>query len=357
VIALQDLGWDSVRDAEWAEAPRGDDVPGRVVLEHNHIYRVLGAGGEVLAEATGRLKHRAGGRNELPSVGDWVALRVAPPGQRSQIRGLLRRHGAFSRKAAGRGTEEQVIAANIDLVFVVFGLDTPLKLRAIERYLVVTERSGARPVVVLNKRDVHPDVAGAVAEVTAAVGDVPVHATSAREDHPPDALIAYLAPGRTVALLGPSGAGKSSLVNRLVGHELLATGDVREWDARGRHTSVHRQLVIRAEGGLIIDTPGMRELQLWDADEGIGEAFDDIALLAGGCRFRDCRHDHEPGCAVKAAVDREELDAGRYAHYVQLAHEQAAMETKRDERALLDAKREAKIGSKALKSLQKDRGR
>jgi ribosome biogenesis GTPase len=357
MIALADLGWDAARELEWAEAARGGDVPGRLVLEHNHIYRVLTADGEVLAEAAGRLKHRAGGRHELPAVGDWVAVRVAPAGHRSQIRGLLRRRSAFSRKAAGRETEEQVVAANIDLVFVVFGLDAPLKVRAIERYLVVARRSGARPVVVLNKRDVDPDPAGAVAEVTAAIGDVPVHATSTREGDSVKALVGYLAQGRTVALLGPSGAGKSSLVNQLVGHERLPTGDVREWDARGRHTSVHRELVVRAEGGLIIDTPGMRELQLWDTDEVVAEVFDDIAVLAEVCRFRDCRHDREPGCAVKAAVDDGALDARRYESYVKLAREQAALEQKRDERALLDAKRQAKIGSKAMKSMQKHRGR
>jgi ribosome biogenesis GTPase len=357
VIDLGDLGWDTARELEWAAIQRGDDVPGRLVLEHNHIYRVLTADGEVLAEAAGRLKHRAGGRHELPAVGDWVIVRVARPGHRSQIRGILQRRSVFSRKAAGRETEEQVIAANIDEVFVVFGLDSPLKLRAIERYLVVARRSGARPVVVLNKRDLHPDVAAAVTEVTASVGDVPVHATSTREGYSLDSLAGYLAPGRTIALIGPSGAGKSSLVNQLVGHERLPTGDVREWDARGRHTSVHRELVVRAEGGLIIDTPGMRELQLWGTDDDVAGTFDDIAELARSCRFRDCQHEHEPGCAVKAAVDDGTLEGRRYESYLKLTREQAAVEQKRDERALLDAKRLGKIGSKALKAMQKDRGR
>jgi ribosome biogenesis GTPase / thiamine phosphate phosphatase len=352
---LARLGWDSARAAEWAAANRGSDLPGRVALEHNHVYRVLTAEGEVLAEATGRLKYQAEGRHELPAVGDWVAVRVAAPGQRSQIRALLPRRSAFTRMAAGRETAEQVIAANIDVVFIVFGLDAPLKLRAIERYLVVARRCGATPVVVLNKSDLHDDVAGAVAEATVSAGDVTVHATSAKGEGRLDALEQYLTEGRTVALLGPSGAGKSSLVNRLVGRELLPTGDVREWDARGRHTSVHRQLVMRAEGGLVIDTPGMRELQLWDTED-VNETFADIAALAESCRFRDCRHDAEPGCAVKQAVEDGTLDAARYDHFVRLTREQAATEARREERAQLEEKRQAKTTQRAIRSFYKQRG-
>ena len=350
------LGWDAAREAEWAAVDRKSTVPGRVALEHNHIYRVLTAGEEVLAELAGRLKFRAEGRYGLPTVGDWVALRVGPSGHGTQITGLLTRRSTFSRKAAGRETEEQVVAANIDTVFVVFGLDAPLKLRGIERYLVVAQRSGARPVVVLNKRDLHPDPAGVVAEVTAAVGDVPVHATSTQDDSLRQ-LERYFGEGQTVALLGPSGVGKSSIVNRLIGSEVLPTGAVREWDARGRHTSVHRQLILREAGGLLIDTPGMRELQLWDVDEPVGDAFADIAELASECRFRDCQHDAEPGCAVKAAVEAGRLDARRYESYLKLSREQQVVEQKRDERALLEAKRASKIVSKAIKAMQKQRGR
>ena len=356
-MILADLGWDAARDAEWATLGLPDVVPGRVALEHNHVYRVLTLAGEVLAEASGRLKHRAGGRNELPAVGDWVAVRLDPRGHRTLIRKVLGRRSVFSRRAAGRETEEQVIAANIDLVFIVFGLDAPLKPRAIERYLVVARRSGAQPVVVLNKTDLHPDPAAAADRHQArSSSDVPVHAVSAAQGDLAG-LSDYLSRGRTVALLGPSGAGKSSLVNVIIGRELLATGDVREWDQRGRHTSVHRHLVVRAEGGLVIDTPGMRELQLWDADAALGDAFADIADLAGGCRFRDCRHDREPGCAVKAAVEAGRIDAERYEHFVRLSREQAETEERRDERALLEEKRQSKIMGKALKSMQKDRGR
>jgi ribosome biogenesis GTPase len=286
-----------------------------------------------------------------------VAVRLGAKGHRSTIRAILKRKSWFSRKAAGRGTEEQVIAANIDVVLLVFGLDKPVNARAIERYLVVASRSGARPVVVLNKSDVVADVAGAVAEASAASGDVPVHAVSSVAAPGVAALERYLVEGQTLALLGPSGVGKSSIVNRLIGEDLLATGEVREWDQRGRHTSVHRQLVVRSAGGLIVDTPGMRELQLWDSDEHFGETFAEVAQLAAGCRFRDCRHDKEPGCAVKEAVATGALDSERYESYLKLRHEQDAMEKLRDARALLENKRLTKIQMKALKAMQKARGR
>jgi ribosome biogenesis GTPase len=356
MLELRRLGWDDGREAEWTAGGR-EHAPGRVALEHNHVYRVVTSTGEVLAEAAGSLKYRAGGRHELPAVGDWVLLRLGAPGHRSQIRALLPRRSAFTRRAAGRETVEQVVAANINVVFIVFGLDSPLKLRAIERYLVVARRSGAMPVVALNKSDLHADVAEAVADATVSAGDVPVHATSAKDGSTLEALEQYLTEGRTVALLGPSGAGKSSLVNRLVGREVLPTGDVREWDARGRHTSVHRELVLRAEGGVIIDTPGMRELQLWDTEDPMNDAFADIAILAESCRFRDCRHEAEPGCAVKQAVESGVLDAARYDHFVRLAREQAATEARREERGQLEAKRQARAGSKALKNLYRQRGR
>jgi ribosome biogenesis GTPase len=354
---LTALGWTPVWEETFTPLAADGLLPGRVSLEHNHVYRVLTAGGEQLAEAAGRIKYKATGRHELPAVGDWVGLRANPHGGPSVIRAILPRRSVFSRKAAGRETTEQVVAANVDTVFVVFGLDKPVNARAIERYLVVARKSGADPVVVLNKSDVVDDVAAAVAEATAAAGDIPVHAVCTRSGTGVAPLVPFLATGRTVALLGPSGAGKSSIVNRLVDRELLATGEVRDWDARGRHTSVHRQLVVREEGGLIIDTPGLREIQLWDAAEAFDDAFTDIASLAGGCKFRDCRHDREPGCAVKAAVDAGTLDAGRYESYLKLQREQAAFEKNREQRAGIEAKRQAKLGSKAYKAMQKQRGR
>jgi ribosome biogenesis GTPase len=272
------------------------------------------------------------------------------------IRAVLPRETWFSRKAAGRGTEEQVIAANIDTVLLVFGLDAPMNARRLERYLVPARRSRAEPVIVLNKADVCEDVAAAVAEATVAAQDVLTLAVSAREDRGLDELRKLVRAGRTLALLGPSGAGKSTIVNELAGREILATGEVREDDARGRHTSVHRQMVVLDGGGVIIDTPGMRELQLWDVDEAIDDAFQDIAALGAKCRFRDCKHDQEPGCAVKGAVEAGELDAARYASYIKLSHEREADEKRRDERALIDAKRVARTTERSVRKLRKARG-
>jgi len=329
--ALRQLGWNDQRRDEFAPLAAAGLVPGRVSLEHNQFYRVLTGAGERLAEATGRMKHAAGGRDELPVVGDWVGLRLDTSSDRAQIREILTRRTRFSRKVAGRVTVEQVLAANIDTVFVVFAIAPTLKARGIERYLAACRRSGARAVVVLNKTDLADDVEARVRDAQAVAEDAPVLAISAQSGLGIDRMEAYLGEGQTVVLLGPSGVGKSSIVNRLVGEERLPTGEVRPWDSRGRHTSVHRELVVRAAGGVIIDTPGIRELQLWESDS-LDDAFADIAQLGDACRFRDCKHDREPGCAVKAAVDGGLLAVARYQNFLKLQHEEEVMNKKKDER-------------------------
>lgn len=367
--SLAILGWDDRLAAAFEPHAAAGLVPGRVRLEHNHLYRVIGADREWLAEASGRIKHQATGRSALPAVGDWVALRPGETDGPALIRAILPRRTWFSRRAAGRRTDEQVVAANIDTVLVVFGLDRPVKRNAIDRYLVVAAGSGAEPVVVLNKADLSEDLAADLAEARAAAGAVRVFAVSATASPGVEALEPLLKVGQTLALLGPSGVGKSTIVNRLLGSELLPTGEVREWDARGRHTSVHRQLVVRAAGGLIVDTPGMRELRLWEDDAAGPATFPDVEDLSANCKFRDCQHDKEPGCAIKAAVESGTLDAARYESFMKLQRERADLGQERTERARIDAeradrtsknprtRRDEKIGSKALKALQKERGR
>lgn len=356
-MTLDDLGW-TARFAE-AFAPHLEAglEPGRVSLEHTHIYRVLTPDGERLARVAGRLRHAATRRADFPAVGDWVALEPAAAGQEARIRAVLPRATHFSRRAAGDRTEEQVVAANIDVVFLVSGLDHDFNPRRIERYLVTAWESGAAPVVVLNKADLVPDPSPFIAEASSSAPGVPVFAVSAKVPASLDAVRAQLTPNRTGALLGMSGVGKSSIVNGLIGEEVLRTHDVRGYDSRGRHTTTGRQLVLLPDGGILIDTPGMRELQLWDATEPPVTAFADIAELAEQCRFRDCRHASEPGCAVIAAADAGTLPPARLESYRKLQGEQAFLATQQDERARIEQKRAGRIGAKALRKRLKDKGR
>ena len=362
MIDLTELGW----DAQWAElfarhAP-ADAIPARVAIEFNHIYRVMTTDGELQAQMAGRLRHQAAGRHELAAVGDWVAVRRLSGEHSGVIEAVLPRRSKFSRKAAGELTEEQVVASNIDTVFIVMGLDRDYNLRRLERYLLTSYESGARPVVLLSKADLAEDVAGRVAEAQAAAPGVPVHATVAvRRTLPsgtiaePDVAVVYqhLGVGRTGALLGSSGAGKSTLINALLGTPVLKTAAVRASDSRGRHTTRHRQLIVLPGRGLLIDTPGMRELQLWDVAEASKETFEDIEALAASCHFTDCRHTDEPRCAVKAAVAEGQLAAARLASYVKLQDELRDLDARRDVRSRIEEKRRGKIMGRAIKQVYK----
>ena len=356
---LTALGWNPALGEAFQMYEAQGLVPGRVSLEHTHIYRVLTADGEWLARVAGRLRHEAVGRSDFPGVGDWVAVEPEAQGGEHRIRAVLPRSSRFSRRAAGDATEEQIVAANIDVVFIVGSLDHNFNPRRLERYLLVAQESGADPVIVLNKADlvVTPTELEARCDEVRALGpDVKVYAVSCQQPGTLEPLRRYLGPGRTGALLGSSGVGKSTIANRLIGHDLLRTNEVRDIDSKGRHTSTSRQLVLIPAGGMLIDTPGMRELQLWDAG-GLAETFTDIAAMADGCRFRDCRHKGEPGCAVLAAVAAGQLSAQRLESFVKLAAEQERAERQQDERALIEEKRKGKIGAKALQKRLRDKGR
>lgn len=357
-MRLAELGWDdalAARFEPWQDKP--DVQPGRVAIEFNHNYRVYVDGGEVEAVAAGRLKHQAADRAELPAVGDWVAVRKRPDEDRGSIQAVLPRRSWFSRRAAGNVTGEQVVAANVDVVFIVMGLDADFNVRRLERYLLLARESGATPVILLTKPDVSAGVPAQAAAVAALAGDTPVHVLSPKFNEGIDQVRQYLGTGRTGALLGSSGVGKSTIINRLVGVDLRRTREVRESDSRGRHTTTHRELVKLPEGGLIVDTPGMRELQLWDVQEAVRETFEDIERLADGCHFTDCRHREEPRCAVKAAVAEGRLVATRLESYLKLQDELAHLAAQQDERARLEEKRQSKVGSKALRARLREKGR
>jgi len=355
-LSLEDLGWTPGFAEAFAPFAGPGVEPARVSLEHTHIYRVITASGEHLARVAGRLRHDAGGRADFPAVGDWVVLEPSASGGDARIRAVLPRVTRFSRRAAGNPTEEQVVAANVDVVFLVSGLDHDFNPRRIERYLVTAWDSGASPVIVLNKADLVDDPGPFIVDVQRLAG-VPVHAVSAKDPASLAPVRGHLGRGRTAALLGMSGVGKSSIANALIGEDLLRTRDVREHDSRGRHTTSGRQMVLLADGGILIDTPGMRELQLWDTGDAVTEAFADIDALGEGCRFRDCRHAAEPGCAVVAAVADGRLPALRLESFRKLQQEQVYQATQQDERSRIELKRLGKIGAKALRSRLKDKGR
>ncbi len=346
---LESLGWTAAWAARFEPFAQEALIPARVALEHQHIYRVYTGGDEPLAHVAGRFRHRATARQEYPAVGDWVALERAHGHTRATIHAVLPRTSRFSRKAAGDVTAEQVVAANIDLVFLVSGLDRDFSLRRIERYLVTAREGGARPVLVLNKSDLCPNLPAVLDEVARAAAGAPVHAISSLTREGLDAIGPYLVRGRTIALLGSSGVGKSTLINVLLGHDRQRTRAVRAHDSRGRHTTTHRELVPLPQGALLIDTPGMRELSLWESESALDEAFEDIETLAHGCGFRDCLHDSEPRCAVKAAVADGRLPADRLASFHRLRRELRNLETKIDERAASEKKREQKILHKNIR--------
>lgn len=313
------------------DVPRRDPIVARIAAEHRQAYQVFSEAGAGPAKLTGRLAHELGAE-AFPGVGDWVTLQSAPaPEQVCLIDSVLERRTVFTRGAAGRVSQGQVIAANVDVVLVVCGLDADFSLRRLERYLARVWASGAQPVIVLSKADLCRDAEGKVALVEQRNPGVPTLATCALEQGRQglEAVEQIVTPGVTVAVVGSSGAGKSTLINALLGESQLATAEVRASDGRGRHTTTHRQLIVLPEGGLLIDTPGMRELQLLDAD-GLASAFSDIGALATGCRYRDCRHLSEPGCAVREAVEEGELPADRLEHFEELEREAAAYETRRD---------------------------
>lgn len=327
---LDALGWNAELESAFEQLQDDNLFPARVAAQHRGEYVLLAETEEIRAKAAGRLfyEHKVGG--QLPAVGDWVG--VTPP---ATITSILPRRSAFIRKHAGDDSTEQVLAANVDAAFLLAGLDDDFSLRRLERYITTAWESGASPIVVLTKSDLCDDVPAAMLAVESVAIGVPVHPVSNVLGTGLEALTPYLQPGRTVVLLGSSGVGKSTLLNRLAGAEVMATRAVAA-DGTGRHTTVHRELVPLASGGLVIDTPGLRELQFWEGD--LTAAFEDIEALATECRFRNCAHTTEPGCAVLAATDAGTLELDRLRSWRKLQRELEAVAARTDRRLQLARK-------------------
>lgn len=345
---LSSLGWNDFFAAQFADFQDTDFFPGRVSRENRNNYSLLSTAGNLLGELSGRFQHNATERGMYPAVGDWVVLQRQEGRDRAIIHAVLPRSSQFSRKAVraggnpdGKGrTEEQILAANIDTVFLISGLDMDFNLRRIERYTTIAWDSGASPVIILNKADICGVVDEKIAEVEQVAIGVPVLAVSAKDNAGLDQLAPFIQPGRTIAFLGSSGVGKSTLINALAGEQRMKTTDVREYDNRGRHTTTHRELIVLQDGGIVIDTPGLRVLKAWDNDEGIGRTFADIEEIATRCRFSDCQHNAEPGCAIREALDSGAIESTRYESYLKLQRELAHLERRKDVKKMRQETRE-----------------
>ncbi len=349
---LERLGWSDEIAGTFAPYAEQGLRPGRVCLQQRGSYRLLADDGEHPAQLAGRLWHEAAGSGDLPAIGDWVAFSTATAESKATIHGALPRRTKLARKAAGKETQEQVLAANVDVVFCVSGLDGDLNLRRLERFLTIGWESGAQPVVLLTKTDVCEDVPAALAEVETVAMGVPVHPLSSATGEGLDQLDTYFARNETAVLVGSSGVGKSTLINRLTGTDLLRTQELRR-NGKGRHTTVQRELITLPHGGTVIDTPGIRELQLWTASDGLGATFEDVEAIAARCRFPDCSHEVEPDCAIRAALEAGTLEADRWDSYVRLQRELARLERRQDARARMEYARRWRTIAKNQRAVTK----
>lgn len=315
------LGWNNFFEENFKSYKEKNYYAGRVCVEQKSSYKIYTEVGIVTGEISGKLRYESDNSEILPAVGDWVVISLLENEKKALIHKVLPRKSKFSRKCAGITCEEQITAANIDTVFIVVALNKDFNVRRIERYLITAWDSGATPVIVLSKADLCDNIDEKINMLEISCAGVPVHTISIVESLGLNELDRYFTPGCTTALLGSSGVGKSTLTNYLMGKDVQKVKEIRECDGKGKHTSTFREMFILPNKSLLIDTPGMREMQLWDGNEGIYETFNDIEELAYKCKFRNCKHENEPGCAVKKAIENGELGSYRFNSYVKLQKE------------------------------------
>ncbi len=354
-MSIHQLGWNGYFEAVWKGAERPNEVPARVIAQGRGLWRVAGDFGECPAGPAGKLRLAAEEDADWPAVGDWVAVELRDEGSAALIREVLPRRSQFVRKAAGKKIAEQVIAANVDTALLVSALDGDFNPRRVERYLAQCWESGVKPVMVLNKADACADAQGKAQEMEKVAIGTPVCVVSAKTGQGFDDLERFFTAGQTLVLLGSSGVGKSTIVNRLMGHAIQEVQNVRESDSQGRHTTTARQIFVLPEGALLMDTPGLRELQLWEADQGIAQTFEDIDALAQQCRFGNCRHKDEPGCAVQASLQAGVLDSARLENWRKLQREQQFLQRKMDPEARQNEKQRIKRLMRSVRQIYRHR--